>query len=48
MSVLREAVDDGEDDRLVMDLRKSFDEVHCNVGPYDGWQVQGLKQPGQL
>jgi hypothetical protein len=33
VAVLGEAVDDGEDDALAIDLREALHEIHGDVGP---------------
>lgn len=46
--VLREALDDGENDKLVVNLREAIDEVYEDVGPHIGQHVERLKETDQL
>jgi hypothetical protein len=48
MRVLGEAVDDSEDDRLAADFGQPFNEVHGDVRPHLGLNLQGLQQLGRL
>jgi hypothetical protein len=48
VGVLREAVDDGEDDRLLVDLGQSLDEIHRDVRPHLRWHLERLQQPRRL
>lgn len=43
---LGETIDDGEDDGLAANLRKTLDEVHRNVAPDVLWHRQGLEEAG--
>jgi hypothetical protein len=44
MRVLGEAVDHGEDDGLAAHLQKALDEIHRDVRPHLGWNLQRLQQ----
>lgn len=39
-----EEVNDDGNNKLSMDLREAFDEVHRYVGPHLGWYIERLKE----
>jgi hypothetical protein len=43
--ILREVINDHEDDRLAIDAREPLDEVHRNVDPHQHWGVERLQEP---
>jgi len=43
--ILGEAVHHGEDDRLPADLGQALDEVHQDVRPHLGGDLEGLDSP---
>ena len=48
MGVLREAIHHRQNHRLAVHLWKTLDEVHGDISPHLGQDVQGLKQADRL
>ena len=46
--ILGELVDDGEDDGFAANLQKPFDEVHRDIRPHLGRNIERLEQPRRL
>ena len=43
MSLLREAINHGQNNTLAMDTGQTFDKIHCDAGPHLSRHIEGLQ-----